>query len=77
MSFRVRIMTTAGAPAPDITVVLRFKSFTRIMTAAEMTDREGDANFEGHEDGVVEIFVDGLTRGEHQYLDGQSLTLSQ
>jgi hypothetical protein len=77
MSFRVRVVREDGLPVPDITVVLRFKAFERAVTAAEMTNGAGEADFDGYDDGPIEVFVDGNQRGDHQYRDGELLTLSK
>jgi len=57
-------------------VVLSFTSILRGMTAEEYTDDDGHAEFDGYEEGEVEVFVDGTSCGTYKYEDGGGITIT-
>jgi hypothetical protein len=77
MSFEVRIVDDDGDGVSGVRVTLSFTSMTRGMTAAEHTDSDGSAYFDGYDDGEVDVFVDGSNCGTYRYEDGSCITITR
>ena len=76
MSFTVQVLRGDDSPARGVRVKLSFTDFTRGMTDAVRTDEDGEADFDGYEDGEVKVFLNGDDYGTYSYEDGASITLS-
>jgi hypothetical protein len=76
MSFDVQIVNDDGEGVEGVRVVLGFTSLLRGMSAAEFTDADGHAEFDGYDDGEVEVFVDGSSYGNFTYEDGSGITIT-
>lgn len=75
MSFSVRILKD-GEPVNGARVRLAFTSVVRGMSDPEYTsDSDGIAEFDGYDDGEVEVFVDGQSYGTESYRDGDSVDI--
>ncbi len=77
MAFTVRVVNTGGDPVVDIRVVLSFKGPSRGLTAAEYTGADGRAEFDGHEEVDVIVFVDGRDCGTFPYREGGAVTVTE
>jgi hypothetical protein len=47
------------------------------MTGTEYTDSDGRAEFNGYEEGEVEVFVQGSSYGNYSYEDGDEITITK
>ena len=77
MSFDVYVLDQAGGGVDGARVVLGFKTSVLGMTAPEHTSPDGHAEFDGYDDGEVEVFIDGASCGTFDYKDGESITITK
>jgi hypothetical protein len=77
MSFTVRVVNDDGDGIVEARVALTFTRSIRGMTGAEYTDNDGRADFDGYDDGEVEIFVEGRSCGTYDYSDGGEVTITR
>ena len=77
MGFDVHVVNDEGDGIEGVRVVLGFTSILRGMTSTEYTDSYGHVEFDGYEDGSVEVYVEGSSYGTYQYEDGGSITISK
>lgn len=75
-SFDVHVVNDDQEGIKGIRVVLGFTSVLRGMTAVEYTDSDGHAEFDGYDEGEVEVFVDGSSYGNYFYEDGGGITIT-
>jgi uncharacterized GH25 family protein len=76
MSFTVKVVNDDGDPVRGVDVMLSFTDLTRGTTNHEQTDSDGRAEFSGHKDGEVKVFVDHSNQGEYLYEDGEEITIT-
>ena len=75
--FDVHVVDEDQRPLKSVRVVLEFVGIFRGVTAEEYTDSEGHAEFDGYDEGTVEVFVDGSNYGTYHYIDGESITITK
>ena len=76
-SFDVHVVNEDQEDLKGVRVVLEFTGPLRGITGAEYTDSYGHAEFDGHKEGEVEIFIDGKSYGTYSYEDGGSITITK
>lgn len=77
MGFDVHVVNDDGDGIEGVRVVLGFTDILRGMTSTEYTDSDGHAEFDGYDEGEVEVFVDGSSCGTYQYEDGGGITVTE
>lgn len=77
MGFDVHVVDEQGNGVDGARVVLNFKTSARGMTDAEHTDAAGHVEFDGYDDGEIELFVDGANCGTYDYRDGEGITITR
>lgn len=77
MGFDVHVVNDEGDGIEGVRVVLGFTSILRGMTAEEYTDSDGHAEFDGYDEGEVEVYVDGASYGRYRYEDGGGISISK
>jgi hypothetical protein len=76
-SFEVRVVNDDQKGIRGVRVRLEFTSLTRGLSAAETTDSDGSAYFDGYEEGSIRVYIDGSNCGEYYYRDGDSITITK
>ena len=76
-SFEVRVVDDDQEGLKGVRVKLEFLSLTRGMSAAEYTDSDGSAYFDGYDEGDIEVYIDGSSYGKYYYEDGGSITITK
>jgi hypothetical protein len=76
-SFSVRVVDDDQEGLKGVRVALSFTSILRGMTAEEYTDSDGYAEFDGYDEGDVEVFIGGSSYGTYKYEDGGSITITK
>ena len=77
MAFTITIVDDSGRGIEGLRVVLRFVEPMRGDPPTEDTDEHGHAEFEGYNEGEVQVFVDGIDCGVHNYDDGEVVTITR
>ena len=77
MAFDVHAVNDEGDGVQGVRVVLGFTSILRGMTAEEYTDSDGHAEFDGYDEGEIEVFVGGSSYGTYRYEDGGGITITK
>jgi hypothetical protein len=77
MAFDVHVVDQVGKGVDGARVVLGFKTSVRGRTGPEYTGSDGHAEFDGYDDGEVEVFVDGADYGTYDYKDGEGITITK
>lgn len=75
MSFIVTVVDGSGDGIEGIHVRLKFHGLTRAMSEGTYTDREGNAYFDGYNDGEVTIYIDHSSYGTYYYSDGEQVEI--
>ena len=75
MAFIVRVLRGAQ-PAQRVNVRVGFTSTFSGMSHSQYTDAFGRAVFDQPQQGVVEVQVEGISYGLHDYRDGATITLN-
>jgi len=76
-SFTVRVADSDQKAASGVRVRLEFTSVLRGMSTEEYTDSDGCANFDGYDEGEIQVYLDGKSYGNYQYSDGDEITLTR
>lgn len=73
--FDVHVVDGDELGVEGVRVVLSFQGRTRGQTDPIYTDSDGHAEFDGYEDGAVEVFLNGEDYGRYRYEDGGGITI--
>jgi hypothetical protein len=76
-SFTVRVVNDDQEGVSGVRVRLEFTSVLRGMSTEEHTDGDGYANFDGYDEGEIQVYLDGSSYGNYQYSDGEEITVTQ
>lgn len=90
MAFTVKVMRSADSsddeeedspsgekPVVGARVVLEFTDPTRGMSNPEYTtDSDGCAEFDGYDNGNINVYVDGNNEGNYEYRDGDEISIT-
>jgi hypothetical protein len=77
MAFTVMAVDQNGRGIEGLRVMLRFVEPTRGDAPAEDTNEDGCAEFDGFDQGEVQVFVDGTDCGVHDYEDGELVKITR
>jgi hypothetical protein len=77
MGFDVHVVNEEGDAIEGARVVLSFTSVLRGVSTEEYTDSDGHADFDGYDDGEVQVFVNGSSYGTYHYEDGGGITITE
>lgn len=77
MAFTIKVIDDNGRGIEGLRVMLRFVEPMRGDPPTEDTDEEGRAKFEGFDEGEVQVFIDGVDCGVHNYEDGEIVTITR
>ena len=77
MAFTVMAVDQNGRGLEGLRVMLRFVEPTRGDAPTEDTNADGCAEFEGFDQGEVQVFVDGADCGVHDYEDGELVKITR
>ena len=75
-SFTVRVVNDDQEGRAGVRVRLEFTDLTRGMSASENTDDDGRADFDGYDEGEVNVYVDGQNYGSYDYREGDEITIT-
>ena len=73
--FRVRVIDFNEKPIKDAGVRLEFQGSGPRTSKEEHTDAEGIASFDGYEEGLIIVYVDGSTYGCYHYEEGKQINI--
>ncbi len=73
--FDVHVVDEDELGIEGVRVVLSFRGATRGQTDAVYTDADGHAEFDGYEDGAIEVYLNGDGYGRYDYEDGAGITI--
>jgi len=76
MAFDVHVVDDEGEGVSGAHVSLSFTSLLRGVTGERSTDSDGHAEFDGYEDGEIEVFVNGTGYGTYRYSNGEGITIT-
>ncbi len=76
-SFEIRVINDRQDGLSGVRVKIAFKSLTRGISLEENTDSVGSAYFNGYDDGMIDVYVDGKDCGSFYYKDGDSITITK
>lgn len=77
MAFTITIIDDTGRGIEGLRITLRFVEPLRGDAPTEDTDEDGRAEFEGFDEGEVQVFIDGVDCGVHNYDDGEIVTITR
>jgi len=77
MAFVVTIVDQNDKGIEGLRVMLRFVEPTRGDAPTMDTDENGSAEFEGFDQGEVQVFVDGAECGVFDYEDGETVKITR
>lgn len=77
MSFIIKVINEEGKGIPGVHVRLKFLGLTRGMSDRIYTDDDGMAQFDGYDDGAINIFIDHSNYGEYEYTDGDIIEIER
>lgn len=77
MAFTIIAVDEDGRGIEGLRVSLRFVEPTRGDAPTGDTDEDGRAEFEGFDEGEVQVFVDGVDCGVFEYDDGEIVTITR
>jgi len=77
-SFTVKVVNDNQEGISGVRVRLAFTDIDRAMSNPEYTtDDDGRADFDGYDDGEIEVFIDGSSYGTYQYVDEDEITITK
>ena len=75
-SFEVKVIDVDKKPVQGTQVRLEFTDSRRGMSTQEYTDVDGVALFYGHDQGEIQIYINGDRYGKYRYEDGEQVTIT-
>ena len=77
MPFTIMVVDEAGRGIEGLRVTLRFVEPTRGDAPTEDTNEDGCVQFEGFDEGEVQVFIDGIDCGVFDYDDGETVKITR